>query len=580
MSIGTNVAEKANLIWAIADNLTGSFKPSEYRLVILPLTVIRRFDCILEKTHDKVRALYEKKQKEGKFLGSYDDELYKITGHCFYNTSEFTMTSLLENSAQIYNNLSDYLEGFSSNVKDIISKFKFNANIDTMNEKNILYHVLEEFVGDKADFSPEKISNIEMGYVFEEIIRKFSEQDNEDAGQHYTPREVIELMCQILFCNDEDVIENNKIQKSLYDPACGTGGMLTVAGEYLKNINSNVTLDCYGQEIQDETYAICKADILIKSSLENENASDNIYCGNTLSEDQLPITFDYVLSNPPFGRPWKNEEKAVEKENAKGENGRFAAGLPASSDSQMLFMQAVFSKLDKEHGKGAVIHNGSPLFSGDAGSGPSEIRRYVLEHDILEAIIALPNDIFYNTGIATYIWVFNRNKDKKRQGKVQLINANALFEKRRKALGNKRNDISDKDIAKIVKEYKNFKPTELSKVFDTEDFGYNKITVERPLLDEKGKPVEKKGKVQADSNKRDTENIPLKQDIHEYFEKEVKPYAPDAWIDESKTKIGYEIPFTRYFYKYEAPKKADVVKKEILSLEAEAQDALKDVFGE
>lgn len=579
MSIGTNVAEKANLIWAIADNLTGSFKPSEYRLVILPLTVIRRFDCILEKTHEKVRALYEKKQKENKYLGSYDDELYAITGHCFYNVSEFTMKSLIGNPSQIYNNLHDYLDGFSENVKDIINKFKFNIHIDTMEEKNILFNVLNEFVGDKADFSPEKISNIEMGYVFEEIIRKFSEQDNEDAGQHYTPREVIELMCQILFCNDEDVIENNKVQKSLYDPACGTGGMLTVASEYLRNKNSNVTLDCYGQEIQDETYAICKADILIKSTLQNATAADNIYCGNTLSDDQLPITFKYVLSNPPFGRPWKNEADSVEKEYAKGDKGRFAAGLPASSDSQMLFMQTVFSKLD-EDGKGAVIHNGSPLFSGDAGSGPSEIRRYVLEHDILEAIIALPNDIFYNTGIATYIWVFNKSKDKKRKGKVQLINANSLFEKRRKALGNKRNDISEKDITKIVKEYKNFKTTELSKIFDTTDFGYNKITVERPLLDENGKPVEKKGKIQPDSDKRDTENIPLKQDIHEYFEKEVKPYASDAWIDESKTKVGYEIPFTRYFYKYEAPKQAEEIKNEILALEKEAQSALNAVFGE
>ncbi len=581
MSIGTNVAEKANLIWAIADNLTGSYKPSEYRLVILPLTVIRRFDCILEKTHDRVRALYEKKQKQNKFLGSYDDELYAVTSHCFYNISEFTLRDVVANPNQVYNNLRDYLKGFSGNVKEILEKFDFEKQIERMSEKNILFHVLEEFVGDKGDFSPEKISNIEMGYVFEEIIRKFSEQDNEDAGQHYTPREVIELMAQILFCNDEDVRNKVKATKMLYDPACGTGGMLSVATEYLKKSGSPVTLDCYGQEIQDETYAICKADILIKSDIDSGRDADNIFCANTLSDDQLPgVTFDYILSNPPFGRPWKNERDAVEKEARKGAEGRFAAGLPAIGDSQMLFMQTVYSKLDREHGKGAVIHNGSPLFSGDAGSGPSEIRRYVLEHDILEAIIALPNDIFYNTGIATYIWVFNYAKDKKRKGKVQLINANGLFEKRRKALGSKRNDIGEKDIQTIVQTYKSFKESDISKIFDTSDFGYRKITVERPLLTKNGKPVEKKGTVQADSDKRNTENVPLKEDIREYFKREVLPFAPDAWIDESKTKTGYEIPFTRYFYKYEPPAKADDVKADILQLEKEAEAALGEVFGE
>lgn len=364
----------------------------------------------------------------------------------------------------------------------------------------------------------------------------------------------------------------------MIDPACGTGGMLSVASEYIESRKLPVTLESYGQEINDETYAICKADILIKSK--DGKQAENIRNGNTLSDDKFSgLTFDYILSNPPFGREWKNEKTAVEKEADLGEKGRFGPGLPKISDSQMLFMMNIIAKMDKENGKAAVIHNGSPLFTGDAGSGPSNIRKYILEHDLLDAIIALPNDIFYNTGIATYIWVLsNKKAGTVREGKVQLINANEMFVKRRKALGNKRNDISEEDIAEITKIYGDFKESEISQIYDNEDFGYTKITVERPLRDEEGNLVLKKGKKQPDTSLRDTENVPLKEDIKEYFEREVLPFAPDAWIDEKKSKVGYEIPFTRYFYKYEAPRPSAEIMAEIMDLETELSGSLEEVF--
>lgn len=364
----------------------------------------------------------------------------------------------------------------------------------------------------------------------------------------------------------------------MIDPACGTGGMLSVAEEYLHSLNASTEIIGFGQELNDQTFAICKADMLIKG-----NNADYIKDGNTLSDDQFKgNSFDYILSNPPFGREWKNEKKKVEDEAKLGFGGRFGAGLPATSDGQMLFLMTAISKMkDKAQGGSriAIIHNGSPLFTGDAGSGPSEIRRYILENDLLEAIIALPNDIFYNTGIATYIWVLSNKKEGTiREGKVQLINANGLYEKRRKALGNKRNDISEEQIAEITRTYGDFKESEISQIYDTTDFGYTKITVERPLRDEDGNPILKKGKPQPDSSLRDTENVPLKEDIQEYFDREVKPFAPDAWIDKKKSKIGYEIPFTRYFYKYEAPKPSDEIMAEIKELEKELSGSLEEVF--
>ncbi len=575
MSLSANVNEKAALIWAIADKLTGVYKPHEYGEVILPLTVIRRFDCILSDTKDAVLEKYE----SVKSLPVRDVLLRNAAGGlAFYNTSKFTFERLLDDPDNIEENFRDYLNGFSDNVQDIIEKFKFDGHITTMANKGILYIVIKEFTSPKANLHPDVISNLEMGYIFEEIIRRFSEAHNEDAGQHYTPREVIRLMVNILFNDDSDILSGNNVAKTIYDPACGTGGMLSVAEEYLHELNKSTELLAFGQEINDQTFAICKADMLIKG-----NNADYIKDGNTLSDDQFEgNTFDYIISNPPFGREWKNEKTKVEAEAKRGFAGRFGAGLPAASDGQMLFLMTAVSKM-KEPAQGgsriAIIHNGSPLFTGDAGSGPSNIRKYILENDLLEAIIALPNDIFYNTGIATYIWVLsNKKAGTKREGRVQLINANGLFEKRRKALGNKRNDIPESAIEEITRLYGDFRETEISKIFDNEDFGYTKITVERPLLDENGEPVLKKGKKQPDSSLRDTESVPLKEDIDEYFRREVLPFAPDAWIDEKKSVVGYEIPFTRYFYKYEAPKPSAEIMTEILELEKELNGSLAEVF--
>ncbi len=572
MSLQVNINEKANLIWAIADKLTGPYKPHEYGEVILPLTVIRRFDCILEKTKDEV----VRKNKELR-IAVKDPILRKVSGYSFYNVSPFTFNKLLDDPDNIETNFRSYLNGFSENVRNIIERFRFDNHISYLAEKNLLYIVLKEFTDPKADLHPDKISNIEMGYIFEEIIRRFSEAHNEDAGQHYTPREVIELMVNILFYDDSELLSGNAPVKTLYDPACGTGGMLTVAEEYLRRLNSDAQLVCFGQEINPQTYAICKSDILIKGA----NA-DYIKEANTLSEDMFAEDkFDYILSNPPFGREWKNEKAKVEAEHKKGFAGRFGPGLPAVGDSQMLFLLTALSKMKDPKDGGtriAIIHNGSPLFTGDAGSGPSNIRKYIIENDLLEAIIALPNDIFYNTGIATYIWVLSNKKSALRKGKVQLINANDMYEKRRKSLGNKRNDIPKHYIDEITRLYGEFNKTEVSKTFDNDEFGYAKIVVERPLRDENGQIVMKKGKPQPDPNLRDTENVPLTESIESYFAREVLPFAPDAWIDESKTKIGYEIPFTRYFYKYIPPRPSSEIMAEILEIEKELDGALRAVF--
>lgn len=571
MSIGTNISEKANLIWAIADKLTGVYKPHEYGEVILPLTVIRRFDCVLADTKE---AILKKNEQVGK-LPMKDVFLCKESGYDFYNISKFDFHKLLSDPDGIEANFRAYINGFSENVRNIIEKFNFDNQITRLAEKNLLYIVIQEFTTSNADLHPSKISNLEMGYIFEEIIRRFSEAHNEDAGQHYTPREVIELMVNILFYNDSDLLTGN-IAKTIYDPACGTGGMLSVAEDYLKKLNKDAELIAFGQEINDQTYAICKADMLIKGANAN-----NIKNGNTLSDDKFKEDkYDYILSNPPFGREWKNDKKAVETEAKLGFAGRFGAGLPAVGDGQMLFLETAIAKMKPQGSRIAIIHNGSPLFTGDAGSGPSEIRRYILENDLLEAIIALPNDIFYNTGIATYIWVLSNKKPEYRKGKVQLINANELYEKRRKSLGNKRNDIPKHYIDEITKLYGEFKESEISKIFDNEDFGYSKIVVERPKLNEDGTPELKKGKPVADASLRDTENVPLKEDIQEYFKREVLPFAPDAWIDEKKTKIGYEIPFTRYFYQYVPPKPAQELEIEIKEIEMDLDGVLEEIFND
>ncbi len=579
MSLAATVAEKANLIWAIADKLTGAFKPHQYGEVILPLTVIRRFDSVLEPGKAAVLDV-ARQYKDSPLL---DTLLQKASGRPFYNTSPFTFARLLDAPDDLDANFRAYCNAFSGNVRQILEKFKpFEPHVATMTEKGILYMVLKEFTTSKADLHPDRVSNLEMGYIFEELIRRFSEAHNEDAGQHYTPREVIELMVNLLFTHDSDALSGASVTKTIYDPACGTGGMLSVAEEHIHKLNSRAHLVLCGQELNDETFAICKADMLIKG-----NEADFIKSGNTLSDDQFSgQTFDYVLSNPPFGREWKNEKAAVEAEAAQ-KGGRFSAGLPSISDSQMLFLQTAVARL-KPGGRAAIIQNGSPLFTGDAGSGPSNIRRHILENDLLDAIIALPNDIFYNTGIATYIWILCRDKPEARRNKVQLINANGLYEKRRKSLGNKRNDIPQSAIDEICRLYGDFVESPLSKIFNVADFGYTKITVERPAESEADalppdgdapkKRGRKPGKRKADASRRDTENVPLKENIDDYFAREVLPFAPDAWIDTSKNKIGYEIPFTRYFYEYTPPRPVDELAVEIRDLELRLGESLAALF--
>lgn len=564
------VSEKASLIWSIADKLVGVYKPHEYGDVILPLTVLKRFDSVLSDTKDKV---LEMAKKYPETFAKRDFILKETAGQKFYNTSKYDFKKLLDDPDNIEENFYNYINGYSDEVKDIIKNFDLNKQIEKMAGNGILYQVIDTFNSEKANLHPNYVSNIEMGYIFEEIIRRFNELSNEEAGQHYTPREVIELMVNLVFEDEEDLADSSKI-KTVYDGACGTGGMLTASMEYAKKLNSSSRMLCYGQELNAQTYAICKADMLIKGE-----DSNNIRHGNTLSGDLFPgETFDYIIMNPPFGIEWKNEKAAVLKEAEKGSDGRFPAGTPAISDSQLLFLQNAVSKMKPEGSKIAIVHNGSALFKGDAGSGESEIRRYVIENDLLDCIIQLPNDMFYNTGIATYIWILSNKKTGHRVGKVQLINASEFYNKMRKNLGSKRNELSKEHIDNITKIYGDFVENEYSKIFENEYFGYRKVTVLQPELNEDGTPRKnKKGEYIPNKELTDTENIPLQETIEDYMNREVIPFAKYAYIDESKTKIGYEISFTKYFYKYQEPRKTEDIMNEILELDKKLDGVLKEL---
>ena len=574
--VGTNIAEKATMIWNVADMLRGPFKPHEYGLVILPMTVVKRFhDCLLP-TWQAVQDTYEKV----KHLAVIDGFLTKASGYQFYNTSKFTFETLLSDPENIEANFRDYLAGFSGNVQDVLSKFDFDTVIRRMVESNTLYLTIKEFNSPKGYLGPDKISAVDCGYIFEDLVRRFSESFGEEAGAHFTSRDIIYLMTDLLL-SDADLTRGGNV--TVYDMTMGTSQMLSCMEERIHDLNSEIEVTCFGQEFNPSTFAIAKADMMIRGGDPN-----NMRFGDTLSDDQFQgYTFQYCISNPPFGIDWKREQKAVEKEHALGEMGRFAPGLPKISDGQQLFVLNGLSKL-APNGKMAIIQNGSPLFSGDAESGPSEIRRYILENDWLDAIIQLSTDQFMNTGISTYIWICSKNKPVHRAGKVQLIDASHCFEPRRKSIGTKRNDITDKCRNLIVQAYGEFKNDAIygdkngiycqSKIFDTEEFGYYKITVERPEKDENGNPVLKKGKPVPDANLRDTENVPMKEDIREYFEREVLPYAPDAWIDEKKTKVGYEIPMTRYFYEYQAPEPVEDIMARITELEKDISASLQALF--
>lgn len=572
--VGTNISEKAAMIWNVADGLVGPFKPHEYGTVILPMTVIKRFhDCLLP-TRNAVLERYE----QLKNLAVIDGFLRKASGYQFYNTSKFTFETLVADPSNIESNFRDYLAGFSPNVQDILAKFEFDSTIKRLVDSNTLYVTIKEFAGPKGYLGPDKISTVDCGYIFEDLVRRFSESFGEGAGAHFTSRDIIYLMTDILL-NDVDFANTGSM--TVYDMAMGTSQMLSCMEERVRELSSDMEITCFGQEFNPSTFAIAKADMMIRGGDPN-----NMRFGDTLSEDQFSgYKFNRIISNPPFGIPWKREQDAVEAEAKKGDQGRFAPGLPKISDGQQLFVLNGLAKL-ADDGKMAIIQNGSPLFSGDAGSGPSEIRRYIIENDWLEAIVQLSTDAFMNTGISTYIWVINKAKADERMGKVQLIDASHCAEPRRKSIGTKRNDITDKCRELIVKAYGDFSEDIYrdengiyceSKIFDNDDFGYRRITVERPTLDENGKTVLKKGKPVANSSLRDYENVPLKEDVDEYFKREVLPYAPDAWIDKSKTKIGYEIPMTRYFYRYQKPESSDAIMARIRVLEADIAKALESI---
>ncbi len=647
------------IIWSVADLLRGDFKQSDYGKVILPFTILRRLDCTLEATKAAALAEHDKRTAQGLDSAQF---LPRVTGYSFYNIARLDLNKLLADPNNIKQNLLGYIAGFSPNVADIFEKFEFQAQIDRLSTANLLYLVTQKFA--EANLHPDEVSNADMGQIFEELIRRFAELSNETAGEHFTPREVIRLMVNLLFLEDSDALTGPGTIRTLNDPTAGTGGMLSIATEHLKAMNPQAQLVVSGQELNPESYAICKGDMLIKG----QDVSKIIF-GNTLSDDgHVGAKFDYGISNPPFGVEWKKVQTAVEAENKRqGFNGRFGPGLPRVSDGSLLFLLHLISKMQPTRnvngvteggGRVAIVLNGSPLFTGGAGSGESDIRKWVVENDLLEAIIALPTDMFYNTGISTYIWVLCNHKSRERRGKIQLINAVDFYQKMRKSLGSKRKELSEADIDRITKIYGDFKEGEHCKIFDGRDFGYSTITVERPLrlsftiaeerlallkensalakvqeLDQlvsalQSLPADKKwlsqevfvadvgaalkkaglalaapqwkalistlgeqddeAEICLDSKKRpepcadlrDTENVPLKEDIQAYFEREVLPHVPDAWIDHSKTKVGYEIPFTRHFYKFVPPRSLEEIDKDLKTVTSEILELLREVTHE
>ena len=581
--VGINIQEKASVIWNVANSLFGAYKPHEYGLVILPMVVIKRFhDCLLP-THEAVVAKNKQLMQIG--MAVKDPFLLKESKYKFYNTSEYTFEKLKADPENIKVNFEAYLNGFSDNVMDILARMDFFTQLERMSNAGLLYQVITDFCTEKADMNPEKISAVDMGYIFENLVQRFSESYDEEAGAHFTSRDIIYLMCDLL-TDRMSMAEPGRIYTA-YDMAMGTSQMLTCMEERLSALDKAANLICYGQEINPFTFGIAKADMLIRGG-----DPENMQFGDTLSDDKFSgMTFDFVISNPPFGIDWKREAAKVEAENKLGNGGRFAPGLPQKSDGQMLFLMNGIAKL-KDKGRMAIIQNGSSLFTGDAGSGPSEIRRYIIENDWLDAIVQLPNDSFYNTGIATYVWIITKDKPVSHLGTVQLIDASKCFVPRRKPIGNKRVDITKEARELIVRAYGAYRSDTFeaeaegghklvvkTKVLSTMNLGYNKITVESPVTDEAGKPILKRGKMQADVSKRDTENVPLDEDMDTYFEREVKPYNPDAWIDHDKDKVGYEIPFTRTFYEYEMLPPAAEIAAKIEEREKVLMGKLQALFG-
>ena len=578
-SVGRNIQEKAAVIWNVANSLYGAYKPHEYGLVILPMTVVKRFhDCLLP-THQAVLDAFEKVRH----LAVRDGFLRRASCHAFYNTSPFTFETLRADSENIEDNFRAYINGFSDNIQDILAQMGFDEQIKRMSESGLLYQVIVDFCSDKADMSPEKVKAVDMGYIFENLVQRFSESYDEEAGAHFTSRDIIYAMCDLLVTGRQP-----NANCTVYDMTMGTSQMLTCMEERLHQLDTETEVTTFGQELNPFTYGIAKADMLIRGG-----NPDNMKFGDTLNNDQFSdYAFDYIISNPPFGIDWKREAQAVEAEARMGEHGRFGAGLPSKSDGQMLFLLNGVAKLN-DTGRMAIIQNGSSLFTGDADSGPSRIRQHLIENDWLDAIVQLPNDSFYNTGIATYVWLVTKDKPASHEGKVLLIDASQCFEPRRKPIGNKRVDITDACRSLIVRAYGEYATDDYSetldngriitcraRLMDNDELGYRKITVESPTLDADGHPVLKKGKPVADTDRRDTENVPLKEDIDDYLAREVLPYNPDAWIDKSKTKVGYEIPFTRVFYVYKELEKAADIADRIRAHEKSLMDRLNALFGD
>jgi type I restriction enzyme M protein len=611
--MASNFTELSSLTWSVADLLRGDYRQSDYGKVILPFTLLRRMDCVLEATKPAVLKEVEARKNQGIDLKTF---LTKKAAQSFYNTSPFDFDKLQGDPAHIKANLIAYVNAFSDNARDIFERYDFFKQIEKLDDNNLLFLIVQKFSA--IDLHPEKVSNADMGLVFEDLIRRFAELSNETAGEHYTPREVIRLMVDLLFTTDDEALTKPGIVRSIYDPTAGTGGMLSIAGEHLHSLNPKARMVMFGQELNDESYAICKADMLIKGQEVN-----NIIMGNTLSDDgHAGKDFDYMLSNPPFGVEWKKVEKDIRKEHEqKGFAGRFGPGLPRVSDGSLLFLMHLISKMrpynkakDEGGSRIGIVLNGSPLFTGGAGSGESEIRRWIIENDWLEAIVALPTDMFYNTGIATYVWMLTNKKPAARKGKVQLINGAEYYRKMRKSLGSKRKELGQEHIDLLValhgtfEERRHVKVTDangkviseelvpaahplpsapkggtvetfmVSRIFDNTDFGYSTVTVERPLKNEQGEiETDKKGKPKSDAKLRDTENVPLKDDIAAYFKREVVPHVPDAWIDHDKTKIGYEIPFNRFFYQYTPPRSLETIDAELKAVTSEILALLQEV---
>ena len=574
----TNIQEKSNLIWSIADLIREYYKPHEYGKVILPMCVIKRFNDVLAPTRQNVWDTYDKV----KHLEVIDGFLETASGYKFYNISPFDFQKLCNDATHIEKNFREYLNGFSDNVQDIIENFEFDREITKLANNGMLFLIIEAFNKPAAYMGADKITAVDMGYIFEDLVRRFSESYDEQAGAHFTSRDIIYLMTDLLISEDKKSMIEEGVAKTVYDMTMGTSQMLNCMTERLLELDAEADVKVFGQELNPETFAIAKADMLIRGG-----NSDNMRQGNTLSDDKFKgYTFDYIISNPQFGIEWKLEKNAAEAK--LGDQGRFSVGLPKISDGQMLFDLNGIAKL-KDDGRMAIIHNGSSLFTGVAESGESEIRRYMIENDWLDAIVQLSTDVFYNTGITTYIWIISKNKAEERQGKVQLIDASKMVVSRRKNIGSKRNDITEECREVIVTAYGEFKNKSYelngkvceSKIFNNEDFGFNRIQIDSPSYDEEGKLITKGKKNQpvADASKRDFENVPLTEDIDSYFEREVKPYNPEAWIEKSKVKVGYEIPFTRYFYKYEAPEKTEVIAERITNHEKEIMTSLEKLFG-